>query len=151
MDEFSDAFPQRVRFATVTHRGRINLVVEYLPTSNQCDWVVWKHGSASFVRSKNDLPVPNAIAAAERAAKTMLISDSLVVWCEPQMQEHTGIIQMSDDFKVAANRAAMRFPAGTWERMSTHEQANAIYEELRALDMERASSKANKPNPPVLV
>ena len=45
---------------------------------------------------------------------------------------------MSDDFKVAANRAAMRFPAGLWERMSTHEQANAIYEELRALDMERA-------------
>ena len=63
MDNFLDSVEQRVQFATVTYRGeQIHLVVEYLPTSNQCDWVVWKHGLASCVRSKKDflyrMPLP---------------------------------------------------------------------------------------------
>jgi hypothetical protein len=49
---------------------------------------------------------------------------------------------MSDDFQIAYERARRRIGEEAWDVLTTHEQATAIYEELRALDIERDRKKA---------
>jgi hypothetical protein len=48
---------------------------------------------------------------------------------------------MSDDFHIAGERARQRFVGpplcASWDLLSVHEKATAIYEELRQLDRER--------------
>jgi hypothetical protein len=42
----------------------------------------------------------------------------------------------SDDFQIAADRAAASYPVGVWLNLSSVERAAAIYLELRKLDAE---------------
>jgi hypothetical protein len=49
---------------------------------------------------------------------------------------------MPDDFQVAYQRAQDRVGEHTWWQMTSHEQAEAIYREMRALDLERAGPPA---------
>jgi hypothetical protein len=44
---------------------------------------------------------------------------------------------MSVDFQTAAARAETQFGAIAWRLLGQHERADAIYEQLRALDAER--------------
>ena len=43
-----------------------------------------------------------------------------------------------DDFQVAAERARQRVGNRVWDQMTTHEKAEAIYREMRALDAEHS-------------
>jgi hypothetical protein len=45
---------------------------------------------------------------------------------------------MSADFQIAAARAETRAGGVAWLLLGMHERADAIYEELRVLDTERA-------------
>jgi hypothetical protein len=45
--------------------------------------------------------------------------------------------QMPDDFQMAVRRLRERITDDEWDRLSMHQQAEAVYEELRALDAER--------------
>ena len=47
---------------------------------------------------------------------------------------------MSNDFKIAHERARLRAGDLVWTNMSAKGQSDAIYAELRALDQERAAS-----------
>jgi hypothetical protein len=44
---------------------------------------------------------------------------------------------MSDDFRIAVERARDRVGENVWRGMSLHDQADAIYQELRDIDAER--------------
>jgi len=81
-----------------------------------------------------------AMAAAEQAAVSMLIGDVRLDWREHDMPQGVRVIQIADDFRIAADRAEALFPGGIWERMSMHEQAEAIYQAMQALDLERANA-----------
>jgi hypothetical protein len=48
--------------------------------------------------------------------------------------------RMSDDFQIAYERARERVGEDIWLRMSSRDQVDAIYRELRALDAERAAT-----------
>jgi hypothetical protein len=48
----------------------------------------------------------------------------------------------ADDFQAAYERARKRFGEEAWQQLSTHDQSDAIYEELRALDAERVEREA---------
>ena len=43
---------------------------------------------------------------------------------------------MSESFQIAAERARERFGPEKWDKLTTQEQAAAIYQELRELDAE---------------
>jgi hypothetical protein len=45
---------------------------------------------------------------------------------------------MSNDFQIAAQRAETRTRGIAWILLGLHERADAIYEQLRVLDAERA-------------
>lgn len=52
---------------------------------------------------------------------------------------------MPTDFQVAYERARRRFEEAVWLRLTPHEQTEAIYAELRALDAERAARNSERP------
>jgi hypothetical protein len=52
---------------------------------------------------------------------------------------------MPDDFQVACKRAQDRVGERTWWQMTSHEQAEAIYREMRAMDAEHRTTR-----PPVI-
>ena len=54
---------------------------------------------------------------------------------------------MPDDFHIAVERAQTLFGKSFWGLLSTHEQAAAIYREIRALDAERVARVAAKATP----
>jgi hypothetical protein len=47
------------------------------------------------------------------------------------------IFAVPDDIQIAYERARRLFGAMIWKLLTSHEQADAIYKELRALDAER--------------
>lgn len=49
---------------------------------------------------------------------------------------------MSDDFRIAYERARMRVGDRAWDMMASKARADAIYAELRALDASRIAEKA---------
>jgi hypothetical protein len=49
---------------------------------------------------------------------------------------------MSADFQIAAERAQTLVGAAAWKLLSLHEQAEAIYEQLRLLDAARVARKS---------
>jgi len=54
---------------------------------------------------------------------------------------------MPDDFQIAAQLARERVGELTWKTMSAHQQTIAIYEELRALDLERTARETAREPP----
>ena len=57
------------------------------------------------------------------------------------------MMPLPDDFQIAARRARERVGEPIWTTMSSHEQTIAIYEELRALDLERVAREAAREPP----
>jgi hypothetical protein len=51
------------------------------------------------------------------------------------------VVHMSADFQIAVERAQTLIGAPAWKLLSLHEQAEAIYEQLRLLDAERWTPK----------
>jgi len=138
----------RAHFGSASFRGeRVHFIVELLPESEECDWLVWKHDSSSIKRSRKPRPVSMAMAEAEQAARTMLMDAVRLVWHDTEPSESPGSTQMTESFKIAAGRAQAAFPADVWRRMSTHEQADELYNQLRILDLERVDARTENPDP----
>jgi hypothetical protein len=55
------------------------------------------------------------------------------------------VTQMSSDFHTAAERAEAQIGASAWNFLGIHERADAIYEQLRVLDAERAHLVSPQP------
>ena len=53
---------------------------------------------------------------------------------------------MSESFQIAAERARERFGQEKWDKLTTQEQAAAIYQELRELDAEIVRQRTPPPN-----
>ena len=135
-----------IRFATVTdHRAQtdLHLVVERLPTADGWDWAIW-HPYGPAIRQdgrtlSSTLSMAFAAKAAERAFVWATEAETLEV-------EHTpvGRTVLPDDFQIAADRARAASGGRPWEKLTLHEQAEAIYRELRVIDEDRAADRNRK-------
>ncbi len=129
-------------FATATSPDTddtFHMVIEKLPAENGWDWIAWKSGRPKLQKAGIALSLKLATAFTQKAAGELFMRQ--ISEYSTANKKETDIEQslISDDFRIAAERAREVWGNKIWNQISTREQCEAIYKEIRAMDKERAA------------